>query len=269
MQAAIVWWVSWFKLSTRKHPRLLRYIQQLQGDRPWGSFLDAGTGVQSIRWVVDIATERWTAVSASAPHAEQVRAATQDMRRADDRIIVGNWVDPNLLKGETYDTVMADYLLGAIEGFSPFYQPYLFKRLRPLTRKTLYVKGLEPYVPTPRPEDKAGRLLWEIGRFRDACVLHGGGLPYREYPAGWVVDNLHMSGFKVRNVKHFDIRYKGLFVNAQIDIALSMLGPLADRDLAQALTARGEALRTEALELIESEGALSAGRNYVIEAEPV
>ena len=109
----------------------------------------------------------------------------------------------------------------------------------------------------------------EIGRFRDACVLHGNGLPYREYPAGWVVDNLHMSGFKVRNVKHFDIRYKSLFVKAQIDIATSMLGSLTDRDLAQALTARGEALRTEALELIKAEGAICAGRNYVIAAEPV
>ncbi|MEP6344088.1 MAG: class I SAM-dependent methyltransferase [Maricaulaceae bacterium] len=256
-------------MITRKHPRLLRYIQELQGERPWGRFLDAGTGVQSIRWVADLKTERWTAVSASPPHAEQVRHAVQEVQRADDRIVVGNWVDPNLLKDESYDTVMADYLLGAVEGFSPFYQPYLFKRLRPLTRKTLYVKGLEPYVPTMRPDDRAGRLLWEIGRFRDACALHGEAIPYREYPAGWVVDNLHMSGFKVRSVKHFDIGYKSRFVTAQIDIATSMLGALTDRDLADALKARGESLRTEALELIKSQGALRAGRNYVIEAEPV
>ena len=51
--------------------------------------------------------------------------------------MLGNWVDPNLLKGAQYDTVLADYLLGAIEGFAPYYQPYLFKRLRPLTRKML------------------------------------------------------------------------------------------------------------------------------------
>ena len=256
-------------MSTRKHPRLLRYIEELQGDHPWGTFLDAGTGVQSIRWVAELGTERWKAVSASPRHAEHVGNAIQQAQRENDRIVLGNWADPNLLKGESYDTVMADYLLGAIEGFAPYYQPYLFQRLRPLTRKMLYVKGLEPYVPTLRPDDKAGRILWEIGRFRDACLLHGDGLPYRAYPAAWVVDNLRMTGFEVLKVKHFAIRYKKLFVNAQIDICAPIIEKLADRTLAKALKARGEALRAEALDVIKSDGALCAGRNYVIAAKPV
>ena len=222
-----------------------------------------------MRWVTDLGTERWTAVSASPQHAERVRDAIKDTQRPNDHIVLGNWVDPNLLKGETFDTVLADYLLGAVEGFAPYYQPYLFKRLRPLTRKMLYVKGLEPYVPTMPPKDKAGRILWEIGRFRDACVLHGNDIPYREYPAGWVVDNLRMNGFEVLSVKHFDIRYKKIFVNAQIDVCAAILAKLTDRALAQSLKARGEALRAEALEVINSEGALRSGRNYVIAAKPV
>lgn len=256
-------------VKPRKHPRLLRYIQDLQGDRPWGTLLDAGTGVQSIRWVADLNTERWTAVSASPHHAQRVRDAISQSQRPDDRIVVGNWVASNLLKDEVYDTVVADYLLGAVEGFAPYFQPYLFKRLRPLTRKRLYIKGLEPYVPTMRPEDMAGRLLWEIGRFRDACILHGNDIPYREYPAGWVVDNLQMTGFAVREVKHFDIQYKALFVNAQIDVCAPILEKLLDRDLAEVLKARGETLRAKALEIIEAKGALCTGRNYVIAAEPV
>ena len=256
-------------MKPRKHPRLLRYIQQLQGGRPWGTFLDAETGVQSLRWVADWDTERWTAVSASPAHAKRVRNAIKETQRSDDKVVLGNWVDPNLLKGAQYDTVLADYLLGAIEGFAPYYQPYLFKRLRPLTRKMLYVKGLEPYVPTMCPQDTAGRILWEIGRFRDACVLHGNDLPYREYPVGWVVDNLHMNGFEVLKVKHFDIRYKELFVNAQIDGCAPILEKLADRSLAKVLKARGEALRAIALDVIESEGALCSGRNYVIAAKPI
>lgn len=256
-------------MKTKKHPRLLRYIQDLQGDRPWGTFLDAGTGVQSIRWISDLDTERWTAVSASPRHAERVRDAIKEAQRPNDQIVVGNWVNPNLLKGEAYDTVLADYLLGAVEGFAPFYQPYLFERLRPLTRERLYVKGLEPYVPIMPPESKAGRILWEIGRFRDACVLHGNDIPYREYPAGWVVDNLRMSGFEVLDVQHYDTLYKTSFVNTQIDVCGPILEKLTDRALATALKARGEALRAEALELIKSEGALRAGRNYVIAARPV
>ena len=255
-------------IKKRKHPRLLRYMQSVQGDRPWGTFLDAGTGVQSIRWVADLDTEYWTAISASPFDAQRVSDAIKDKQRPVDRIIQGNWVNPELLKGEVFDTVMADYLLGAVDRFAPYFQPYLFKRLRPLTGKRLYVKGLEPYVPTQRPDDKAGRILWEIGRFRDACVLHGDDRPYREYPAGWVIDNLRMAGFKVLNVKHFDIRYKKLFVNAQIDVCAPILDKFPDQNLAKALKARGEAIRAEALEVIETEGALSAGRNYVIAAEP-
>jgi len=256
-------------MKVRKHPRLLRYIQRLQGDRPWGTLLDAGTGVQSIRWVADLGTEQWTAVSASPQHAERVRKAIKGAQRPNDRIVLGNWVDPDLLKDEVYDTVIVDYLLGAVEGFAPYFQAYLFSRLRPLTRKTLYLKGLEPYVPTMRPDNNAGRILWEIGRFRDACVLLGNDQPYREYPASWVVDHLNVAGFTVRKVKHFDIRYKKLFVNAQIDVCAPILEKLADRKLAVALKARGEALRAEALDVIRAEGALCSGRNYVIAAEPV
>ena len=256
-------------MTARKHPRLLRYIQELQGNHPWGSLLDAGTGVQSLRWVAELGTEKWTAISASPRHATRVSEAIKPARRPNDKIVVGNWVDPNLLKDEIYDTVMADYLLGAIEGFAPYYQAYLFKRLRPLTGRRLYVKGLEPYVPIARPEDRAGRILWEIGRFRDACVLHGNDIPYREYPAGWVVDNLRMSGFEVLSIKHFDIRYKKLFINAQIDVCAPIIEKLEDSDLAAALKARGETLRAEALDIIETDGTLCAGRNYVIEAKPV
>jgi len=253
----------------KKHPPLLRRIEELHGDRPWGSVLDAGTGVQSLNWIADLETERWTAISASPRHAEMTRTEVVDRQRAQDRLIVGNWIDPELLKGEVYDTVVADYLLGAVEGFAPYYQPYLFQRLRPMTRSMLYIKGLEPYVPTNAPETEAGRIIWEIGRYRDACVLLSGDVPYREYPALWVVDQLRIAGFKVQSLKHFKIRYKKTFVNAQIDLCTPGLKKLSDHALANALRQRGEDLRGKALAYIEKEGALPFGRNYVIAAEPV
>jgi len=256
-------------MPQRKHPPLFRYIQKLHGERDWGAVLDAGTGVQSIRWMADLPTERWTAICASPRHTEQVRKAIGTSQRAQDKIIQGNWLDAALLKGETYDTVIADYLLGAVEGFSPYFQPYLFRRLRPLTRQHLYVKGLEPYVPINCPESAAGRLLWEIGRHRDACVLLSGQLPYREYPAQWVVDQLKLAGFAVKKVTHFDIRHKSKFVNAQIDLCLPGLERLEDQALAQSLKARGETLRAKALQHIQTEGSLAFGKNYVIAAEPV
>ena len=57
--------------------RLFRYIEELQGDRPWGSFLDAGTGTNSGRWVASLPTERWTAVTGAQGHAIQVRDAVE------------------------------------------------------------------------------------------------------------------------------------------------------------------------------------------------
>lgn len=254
--------------TTKKHPAGFRYIEQLQGERPWGAVLDAGTGASSMRWIQSLTTQRWTAVTGSQVHAGRVRQMLKTPLRAKDRLIVGNWADPQFCKGEAYDTVLADYLLGALEGFSPYFQPYLFKRLYPLTRKTLYVKGLEPYVPSPKPHTKAGQVLWEIGRFRDACVLMAGGLPYREYPLAWVADHLQSAGFVVQNTKHFKIGYKEQFVNAQIDIATNGLKAMADRDLAHSLGRRGEALRTQALDLIKAEGALRSCQNYVIAATP-
>lgn len=256
-------------MTPRRHPKLLRYTEELHGNRPWGSVLDAGTGVQSLQWIADLPTENWTAISASPHHAELTRKAIGQRQRPQDKLIIGNWVDGDLLKGESFDTVIADYLLGAVEGFAPYFQPYLFQRLRPLTKQTLYVKGLEPYVPTERPSSKPGQLVWDIGRHRDACVLLSGDVPYREYPALWVVDQLRIAGFRVTEVKHFSIKYKSKFVNAQIDLTKPGLMKMADRDLAAALINRGEALRRLALQTVEQEGSLAFGRNYVIAAEPV
>ena len=230
--------------------------------------LDAGTGPQSIRWIEGLPTASWTAVSAAPGHVDQLHEALTAAPRAQDRIIIGNWINNNLLKDEIFDTVIADYLLGAVEGFSPYFQSHLLRRLRQLTGKTLYLTGLEPYVPTNRPDNKDGQLLWEIGRFRDACVLLGGDFPYREYPAHWVVDQLKIANFSIREVKHFKTRFKSQFVNAQINLCKPSLDALEDQDLAEALKSRGEALRSEALAHVKTEGAISYGSNYVIAAEP-
>ena len=262
-------------MKDRKHSKLYQYIEQLQdieqlqGEGRWGRLLDAGTGANSIRWISELATDQWTAVTGSTKEADLAHKAVGAAKRPQDQILIGNWADDQLLKGEVYDIVLADYLLGAIEGFAPYFQYYLFARLRPLTGRALYVTGLEPYVPTAPPRSQAGRLVWEIGRFRDACVLLKGGVPYREYPAQRVVEQLKHSGFAVRNMKHFKIGYKDAFVNAQIDIAVHGLDRLGDKALAKALKEHGETLRSQALEFVGKEGALRACSNYVIAADPV
>ncbi|WP_206185516.1 hypothetical protein [Sphingosinicella sp. CPCC 101087] len=256
------------KRAPQSPPQLFRFVEELQGDLPWGSVLDAGTGTGSIRWVSSLPTARWTAVTGAEGHAVQVSDAVAAVRRRQDRIVLGNWADPALLAGECYDTVLADYLLGAIEGFAPYFQPRLFARLRPLVGHRLYVVGLEPYV-SHEPNSPAARIIWEIGRFRDACLLLAGERPYREYPVQWVIDHLYASGFRVVAARRFAIRYKARFVNSQIDMCAPRLATLSDRTLADALSARGEALRNRALDLIDREGGIRHGFDHVVAAEPI
>lgn len=115
---------------------------------------------------------------------------------------------------------------------------------------------------THSPGDPAGELIREIGRFRDAVLLHAGELPYREYPMEWVLEQLAAARFSVTSARRFPIRYKSRFVNSQIDMCASRLAKLPDRNLAQALHARGETLRQRALLLVEREDELRHGFDY-------
>lgn len=242
-------------------------ITELHGDRPWGSVLDAGTGRASMRWLLGLPCERWTAVTGSNAMADAVRAEAGDAARADDRIVVGNWLDPDLLRGECFDTVLADYLIGAIEGFAPYWQDRLFDRLRPLVRRRLYVIGLEPYVPF-EPQDEAGQLVVRIGRLRDACLLLAGDRPYREYPMEWVMRHLARSGFVVRDAQRVPIRYGERFINSQLDMSAAALDGLEDRNVAVALHTDIAQLRAQALACARRNGGLRHGHDYVLVAEP-
>lgn len=247
---------------------LYSYIEALQGGTSYGRVLDAGTGPRSLRWLLTLDTDSCTAVTGASAQAEHVRRLVGQRLRAQDRLLVGNWNDPDLLAGEQFDTVLADYLLGAVERFAPYFQTELFARLRPLTAKRLYITGVDPYV-IERPEDEAGALIWEIGRYRDACLILLGKWHYREYPLDWVLAQLSRSGFKPVATRKFPIGYKSDFVIGQIDLCRPGLERLADQALGQSLIAHGEALRSRALAHIKSHGALSHGFAHVVAADPV
>lgn len=248
---------------------LFRYIESLQGTLPWGSVLDAGTGVKSLQWIRTLDTERWTAITASHGMVKQIREALgDDGDRPGDRLLVGNWVDDSLLTGETFDTVLVDYLIGAVEGFAPYWQDRVFERLRPLVKGRLYLIALEPYVPF-EPQTDSGRVIWEIGRVRDACLLLAGERPYREYPLEWMQRRLGQSGFRVLDARRFPIRYRERFINGQLDMCIDRLRRFPDRELAASMQRYVEHLRARALELAGRENGLRHGYDYVIAAEPM
>lgn len=242
-------------------------MTELHGSHPWGAVLDAGTGPASMRWILRQPTERWTAVTGATQMAEKVRAVAEPQLRACDRIVVGNWLDADLLGGERFDTVIADYLVGAIEGFAPYWQDQIFARLRPLVSARLYVVGLEPYVPYT-PDDEHGRLVVRIGRVRDACLLLANDRPYREYPLDWCLRQLERSAYKILDVRKISIRCGNRFITSQLDLCASAVDRWKDRALAVAMHTHIAALRAEALAVARRDGALRHGHDYVIVAEP-
>lgn len=199
--------------------------------------------------------------------AERLGREIGDRIRAGDRITCGNWTDPLFLHGEVYDVVLADYLLGAVEGFAPYFQDRLFGRLRPHVGQRLYLIGLEPYEPFP--DSRGGQLIQEIARLRDACILLAGDRCYREYPLEWVLCHLEVAGFVVEDAQVFPIRYGQRFIDGQLDVCERKLPRIrAPARLVDGLRLTISDLRQRALEHASAEDGISFGEDYVVLARP-
>ncbi len=242
-------------------------LTRLHGARPWGAVLDAGTGSHSLRWIAGLETTRWTAVTGDVARERAMKHELRDRIRPQDRVVTGNWTDPTLLQGEVYEVVLADYLLGAIDGFAPYFQDRLFARLRPLVGEVLYGVGLAPYPDLG--ETPGGRVILEIARLRDACILLASHRCYREYPLDWVIRSLERSGFRVEEAISFPIVYRERFINGQLDVCTRKLPFFQDPNLAKAMERSIEELRERALKICALEGGIRFGEDWVFEARPV
>ena len=104
---------------------LFSTIEKFHGSRSWGRLLDAGTGLHSIKWIQTLSTSSWNAITADNYMRHQIITDQQVSRkvRPSDSVVVGNWMDNDFVSTlGTYDTILADYLIGAVDGFSPYQQ---------------------------------------------------------------------------------------------------------------------------------------------------
>lgn len=110
---------------------LFQTIERFHGIRPWGRILDAGTGLHSVQWLQTIPTSSWTAITADENMRGQIISdlGVAAKIRPQDQLIVGNWMDDNFIANlGTFDTILADYLIGAVDGFSPYEQDVIIKK---------------------------------------------------------------------------------------------------------------------------------------------
>ena len=246
--------------------RLFGLIERIHGERPWGRLLDAGTGEHSLRWVLGLQTTGWTAITGGEGGKGELGRKYAAQLRPQDGLIVGDWADPLLLVNEQYDVILADYLLGALDGFAPYFQDRLFGRLALHLRPggALYVVGLGPFP--DRAEGEGGRLILEISRLRDACILLAGHRCYREYPDDWAQRALEAAGLVVEHSERMPIRFRERYVNGQLDVCLSKLPLIRDPALVASLRAHIEDLRRRALAFVADNGGIPFGHDYVIAA---
>ena len=246
---------------------LFSTIEHFHEDRPWGSVLDAGTGAHSLGWICGLPTESWTGITGDPHRRDRMKRDFSSRIRSQDRILAGNWTDPGLLAGETFDVVLADYLLGALDGFAPYFQDQLLPRLRPHVRERLYLVGLAPYP--DRAKTPGGKAVLEIARLRDACILLAGHRCYREYPLEWVKRSLESSGFVVEQAESMTIRYGARFINGQLDVCVRKLKYFQDPVMAASMRMHIESVRAKALALGElKSGGIRFGEDYVMSARP-
>jgi hypothetical protein len=252
--------------------------------KSFGRFLDAGTGTHSLRWMasligdnrksLDLSIDDYTAITADEGMKRNVLKEATSLGIEDTgRIIIGNWQaegaeEDELCHGETFDTILADYLVGAMDGFSPYYQdlifPRLCKHLKPGGR--LYVVGLNPI---PHKTSGDANIFCEVTRLRDACILLAGHRCYREYPVEWIERHLEKAGLKVISSSNYPIMYTHAAIVRQLNVARSKLPLFPSEALAKEMGEAIDALEEESKLATDRSpnGRLRIGFDYVVSAE--
>ena len=246
---------------------LFSQIEAWKGEKQWKSVLDAGTGEHSLRWLLGIPSESITAITASSQRAFRLNEIFKKNLRTRDCILQGNWLNQSFLQGKSFDVVIADYLLGAIDGFAPYFQEHLFARLHQHCNRTLFVIAQEPFPDTPKSE--GGRLVNEISKLRDSCILLAGHRCYREYPKHWTINNLRRNKYSIIKEISIPIRINKQYLLRQLNVCQNKLPFFANKSVAEAMLQHITSLKVTAEQYCNQHGSFYFGQDYIIEAETI
>lgn len=231
-------------------------IEEVQGDVPFGNLLDAGTGRGSLTWLANVNTTSLTAVTAAEGMKQEVLRTAAEVGVDDLNIVLGNWFGEEPVQFEhQFDTILADYLIGAVSGFSDYYQeeiiPKLIDHLKP--GGYLYIIGWEPIPNSGLFADE--HIISEMKIVRDAAIMLAGELYYREYPLSWIQRQAaKLPHCTLTNATSYPIWYGMEKIISQLDVARQKLPKLPSKKLARALR--------EYVDDIEEEARYATSRNY-------
>lgn len=263
--------------------------------------MDAGTGSHSLRWIASlvldeqdkrISADTYTAVTADDAMQRRVEEEAHKLGiNSKGTIVVGNWATPltssstsnhdppsanrngslpPLCEGIQYDTILADYLVGAIDGFSPYFQDQIFPRLATHLKPggRLYVVGLNP-IPDNMPNDPDADIFCRVTKLRDACIMLAGHRCYREYPVDWIHRHLQLAGLEVLDTSKYPILYSHNAIVRQLNVARSKLPYFPNKALVTAMAATIDSLEKHSKEATSKSptGRIKLGYDYVITAE--
>jgi len=327
---------------------LFGHIEQMQGTKPFGSFLDAGTGIHSLRWLATLGDldgdNDHNDVNSNSKNSGNTSsndnngngnnsnkkkekkgmtdfiAVTADesmrknvQREADQlginhlgKIVIGNWFpsnsnnnskqsslacidrDENNTPGgkqpRLYDTIVADYLIGSMDGFSPFHQDQMIDKLaqRLQVGGRLYIIGLEPIPDSYNNGSKNAspqNIICDVRRVRDACILLSGERCYREYPVEWIQRQItekqssqHPPVLKLVDTQTFPILYRHSTIVKQITVARNKLSRFPSKALANEMTKTLNTLEQRSYDATEgtsSHTRIQLGFDYVVTAERI
>lgn len=294
------------RFANKNADALFGYIEKCQVESSpspnFGRFLDAGTGSHSLRWMASvfhreqllqqtnhgddaaplISMESFTAITADETMRRRVVEEAQSLGIADKgEVVIGNWSsgvertgkleygqNKLLLEGQQFDTILVDYLVGAIDGFAPYFQDLVFERLMPHLAEggRMYIIGLQP-IPDRVPSD--ANVMCKITKIRDACILLANHRCYREYPVDWIQRHIKRAGMDVLETRQYPIRYDHGTMLKQINVGRSKLRLFPTRGLANEMAGVLDRLEQESLEVTRKQenGRITLGFDYVVVAE--
>lgn len=271
------------RLVYGKDDSLFGSIEEQQGDKPFGNVLDAGTGMHSLRWIATLGDKGmtgFTAITADETMQRNVQSEADALEISHmGKVIIGNWfgqspLDERLLEQTSdqqeppFDTILADYLIGAMDGFSPYQQdlmiPKLVKLLKPGGR--LYIVGLEPIPDTAQGD---ANIICKIRRVRDACILLAGHRCYREYPVEWIQRQIQAKAtdLTLLRTSTFPILYRHTTIVNQINVARSKFQYFPTPELADQMKVVLDDLEAQSLTATTERGRIRLGFDYVVTAE--